>query len=337
MPSKKKYFTPQQLMELSIKVMKKSESEHTKKVDPKVGAVLATKEGELLSTAYRGELQAGNHAEYVLIERKNADKDLRGLVLYTTLEPCVDRNPPKDGCGFRIIDARISKVYIGHLDPDPTVAGNGSELLKQNGIVVEYFNKNLEQLIHDENRDFFIAAALRAKDLSQRELTPDISALDQELAEYDFTDFSEKAMQELISRAKLKFHIGTDAFKKFLTQRRLVKCSERSKRKIYRPTGLGLLLLGKNPENHFENSVVKFTSTTNDNQVITKDFKGPLVLLAEEIEHYLGIIIPQLISREKFRRQSVADIPLKVFREVIINALVHRDYLLNTHQILKLM
>lgn len=333
MPRQKKYFTPRQLMELSIKEMTKSKSEHSTKVDPKVGAVLATKKGELLSTAYRGELRAGNHAEFVLIERKNVDKDLEGLVVYTTLEPCVDRNPPKDGCGFRIIDARISKVYIGHLDPDPTVAGNGSEILKQTGIEVEYFDKDLELLIHDENKEFFVAASSRAKDLSQGELSPDTSALDQELKEFDFTDFSDAAMRDLISRAKLKYKIGTDDFKKFLTQRRLVKCSERNNRKIYRPTGLGLLLLGKNPENHFENSIVKFTTTTNNYKTLIKDFKGPLILLAEDIEQYLEVVIPQSISREEFRRKSVADVPIKVFREVIINALVHRDYTLNTHQI----
>lgn len=333
MPRKKKYYTPRELMEISIKEMKKSKSEHTDKLDPKVGAVLANKNGELLSKSFRGELRAGNHAEYVLIERKHGDKDISGCVVYTTLEPCVDRNPPKDGCGFRIIDARISKVYIGHPDPDPTVAGNGAEILRQNNIEVEYYDKDLELQIHNENKDYLDEAIERAKKLSQKELTPPVSSLEQELTTYDFTDFSEKAMNEFINRAKLDFEIGTDEFKKFLVQRRLVKSSERNGRIIYRPTALGLLLLGKNPENHFENSIIKFTTYTDDGNPLIKDFKGALVLQPPDIEHYLDVIIPKSISRERFRRETIADIPIKVFREVIINALVHRDYTLENYQI----
>jgi ATP-dependent DNA helicase RecG len=333
MSKPKKFFSPRELMEISIDEMKKSISEHISKVDPKVGAVLATKEGEIISIAHRGELRAGNHAEYVLIERKNGNKELDGLVILTTLEPCVDRNPPKDGCGFRIIDARISKVYIGHLDPDPTVAGNGAEILKKNGIEIEYYDKDLELVIEQENNEYFLKASSRAKDLSQNELTPPVTTLEQELTEYNFIDFSEMAMKEFISRANLKYQMGTDDFKKFLTQRRLVKYSEMNERKIYRPTGLGLLLLGKNPENHFENSIVKFTTITDDGKTLIKDFKGPLVLIPDDIEQYLEIVIPQSISREEFRRKTRLDIPIKVFREVIINALVHRDYTLSTHQI----
>lgn len=333
MPRKKKSYTPRELMEISIKEMKKSKSEHTTKLDPKVGAVLATKDGRLLSTAFRGEIRAGNHAEFVLIERKNVNNDISGCVVYTTLEPCVDRNPPKDGCGFRIIDARISKVYIGHPDPDPTVAGNGAEILRQNNIEVEYYDRDLESQIHHENQDYLNEAIERAKKLSQKELSPPVSSLEQELTTYDFTDFSEKAMNEFINRAKLDFMIGTDEFKRFLMQRRFVKSSERNGRVIYRPTALGLLLLGKKPETHFENSIIKFTTYTDDGNPLIKDFKGALVLQPPDIEHYLEVVIPKSISREKFRRETIVDIPIKVFREVIINAMVHRDYNLENYQI----
>ena len=80
-------------MELSILEMRLSKSEHNHKTDPKVGAVLVDTEGRLIETAHRG------------------------------LEPCVERNHPKLGCSFHTIDARIAKVYIGHKDPDPSVAG----------------------------------------------------------------------------------------------------------------------------------------------------------------------------------------------------------------------
>jgi ATP-dependent DNA helicase RecG len=333
MPKKKTYYTPRKLMELSIKEMLKSKSEHITKKDPKVGAVLANVKGELLDKAFRGEIRVGDHAEFTLIERKNVNKDLSGLVVYTTLEPCVDRNPPKDGCGFRIITARIAKVYIGHPDPDPTVAGNGAEILKQNGIDVEYYDNDLEEIIFNENKEYFAEAVKRSKELSQHELSPSISPLEEELTEYDFTDLSDKAQLDFISRAKLIFRIGTEDFNKFLIQRRLVRVSERGGHKIYRPTGLGLLLLGNNPENHFENAIVKFTTYTDNSNPLIKDFKGALILQPSDIEQYLEVVFPQAIDRTKFKRENIADIPIQVFREVIINAIVHRDYSILTHQI----
>jgi ATP-dependent DNA helicase RecG len=118
-------YSHEEFMDLSIQEMKNSKSEHVNKTDPKVGAVLVGKDGSLIASAHRGEFRKGDHAEFTLFERKCLSKDVTDFILYTTLEPCVKRNPPKKGCSFRTVNARISKVYIGHMDPDPTVAGIG--------------------------------------------------------------------------------------------------------------------------------------------------------------------------------------------------------------------
>ncbi len=60
----KKKFTPDELMELTIKESFKSIPEHTDKADPLVGAIITTKDGEILASAYRGELRIGEHCEY---------------------------------------------------------------------------------------------------------------------------------------------------------------------------------------------------------------------------------------------------------------------------------
>ncbi|MBK6679403.1 MAG: hypothetical protein IPG53_04950 [Ignavibacteriales bacterium] len=95
----KKILTPREYMQLAIKEMheSKNESRADGKVLPKVGAVLVFPNGTY-ELAHRGELRDGEHAEFTLLERKSWQKSLDDCVLYTTLEPCFERTPPKIGC-----------------------------------------------------------------------------------------------------------------------------------------------------------------------------------------------------------------------------------------------
>ena len=79
---------PKEYMKLAVAVMKKSIPERKKKnPSPYVGAVLVFPDGTI-DTAYRGEQREGNHAEYVVLDRKNSHRDLTGCLLFATLEPC---------------------------------------------------------------------------------------------------------------------------------------------------------------------------------------------------------------------------------------------------------
>lgn len=164
---------PRKLMELAIEVMRQSipEPRPDGKVSPKVGAVLVKPNGDV-ETACRGELRHGDHAEFALLERKNRNAKLDGSILFATLEPCAkgSRRHPKLCCAERIYLARIKEVWVGIQDPDPTVARKGIGYLLRQGVTVHMFDRDLQEVIEAENREFLKQATDRAEGT---DLSPD--------------------------------------------------------------------------------------------------------------------------------------------------------------------
>lgn len=120
----------EKFMKMAIELAKKGKG----KVNPNplVGAVIV-KNGEIIGQGYHSKY-GGNHAEIEAIN--NATDDVKGATIYVTLEPCFHygKTPP---CVDKLISSGISKVVIGHLDPNPLVSGKSIEKLKSLGIEVK--------------------------------------------------------------------------------------------------------------------------------------------------------------------------------------------------------
>jgi pyrimidine deaminase RibD-like protein len=169
---------------MAIDEARKSVSEKDDRVHPKVGAVVV-KDGHVLSKAHRGE-QAGNHAEFVALDKKLTDEAVAGATVYTTLEPCTTRNKPKIPCAERLIDRKVGRVVIGMLDPDDRISGKGVRKLRQAGIETVLFPHDLAMEVEELNREFirFCEQNVRTEvGSANMELWKEISSLRADIAE----------------------------------------------------------------------------------------------------------------------------------------------------------
>lgn len=308
-------------MQLAIDVMNKSVNEPREdgKVPPKVGAVLLFPDGRI-ETAYRGELREGDHAEFTLLERKLVNENVEDCILYTTLEPCVERNPPKVPCCRRVTNARIKKVFIGIEDKDPK--GNGIRHLEKHGVEYKMFDREFQRIIEEENKVFLKQALQRKMEAEEEEdlRTP----FELPMANYNSSKFSDEALQKFIKEANLNFKPTDEAFLEYLADFGAMEWDKENK--VFVPTGYGILLFGKNPRTKFKNAVLKAHVSYGTSKIEPKDFDQALVLLPDQIEEWLKKVLPLSKDTSGFKRKDVPDFPIEVLREAIVNALVHRDY-----------
>ena len=329
-------YTLRELQEFAVEEMHKSIPEHEDRTDPKVGAILATADGVVIEIAHRGELAAGDHAEFTLLERKCRDEKLDGCILFATLEPCAPgaRKEPKLSCAERIVNRRIKKIYIGIQDPDPTVKGKGEEYLRSNNVEIEYFDKDLQNEIIATNEKFMEEARERARIADLKDLQPQKNEFEVGLQKFAFNDFSQDALQLFIERAGLPYDVDSEEFKMLLAKWDFIDVDIHNKRPP-QPTGWGLMLFGKRPTDKYSQARVKFTVVKVEGQEPEiKDFTEAFVKLPNLIDTYLGFIFPTIIDRSNFTRKDLTELSKHLLREAIINAIVHRDYTIEGAQIL---
>jgi diaminohydroxyphosphoribosylaminopyrimidine deaminase/5-amino-6-(5-phosphoribosylamino)uracil reductase len=99
--------------------------------NPLVGAVIV-KDGDIIGEGFHPGV-GQPHAE-VFALREAGDR-AQGATIYVNLEPCnhYGRTPP---CAAALVAAKVGKVVVGMVDPNPLVAGGGIATLEQAGIEV---------------------------------------------------------------------------------------------------------------------------------------------------------------------------------------------------------
>lgn len=321
---KRQKYTPEELMELAYQESLKSISEHDDKPDPLVGAILATADGQILATAHRGELREGEHCEYTLIERKLKQDNLAGCHLFVTLEPCIDkvRKPPKRGCATHIKKARLAKVFIGIRDPDIDIENEGANELISKGIEIEDFHPEVADKIRKSLKDFIDFKETEKLRIRQERAVEPVSYLKQAADNTSISSFSIKAVEEFVNNSGAKFTYPSPEFTEWALSFGL---ATKEKNQIV-PTNLGLLLFGGNSDDTLTHVVFKVELDYGGKPEI-KDFGGPV---ATQLPRVLQFIedkgLKLTIDRSKAKRETIADFPIEVLREVIANAIIHRDY-----------
>ena len=95
---------------------------------------------------------------------------------------------------------------------------------------------------------------------------------------------------------------------------------------VLRPTGLGLLLFGKTPQSLYPNAVIKATLKRGGRVLETATIEGRIPKQLDDANKWFERNMPSYISRVGAERKKVYDYPLEVIRELIGNAVIHRDY-----------
>src|SRR5690606_32071298 len=120
---------------------------YTTDPNPRVGC-LVVKDGQVVG---RGWHRRAAEPHAVVHALREAGEQARGATLYVPLEPCSHhgRTPPCAEAGVR---AGVSRVVVAMRDPNPQVAGQGLDKLRQAGIDVEV--GVLEQQARERNIGF---------------------------------------------------------------------------------------------------------------------------------------------------------------------------------------
>ena len=118
--------------------------------NPMVGCVIV-KDGRLIGEGYHQQF-GGPHAEPNALA--NCNESPAGATAYVTLEPCCHTDKKTPPCVPKLIEAKLARVVIGCLDPNPKVNGGGAVQLRGAGIevvapVLEAECRNLVEVFSD--------------------------------------------------------------------------------------------------------------------------------------------------------------------------------------------
>lgn len=93
------------------------------------------------------------------------------------------------------------------------------------------------------------------------------------------------------------------------------------------PTKLGLMLFGEHADDTLSHTIFKIVLDYGNGKAEIEDFGGPVATQLPRIMKFIkdkGLKLT--IDRSSAKREIVSDFPIEVLREVVANAIIHRDY-----------
>jgi diaminohydroxyphosphoribosylaminopyrimidine deaminase/5-amino-6-(5-phosphoribosylamino)uracil reductase len=126
-------FTTHDASMMALAIRLAEQGQYTTSPNPNVGCVLTDPQGNIIGQGWHQKAGCA-HAEVHALQQ--AGIKAKGATAYVTLEPCSHhgRTAP---CADALITARVSRVVVAMVDPNPLVAGNGLKKLANAGIDVK--------------------------------------------------------------------------------------------------------------------------------------------------------------------------------------------------------
>ena len=118
---------------------------------------------------------------------------------------------------------------------------------------------------------------------------------------------------------------GTDLTPEFLLQR---GCLKRENGKL-RPTYAALLLFGRHPQRWLPAATIfsaRFSGVTFGDQFIKQDINGSLPEQLHQAELFVRDNLRSVVRLMGLRHQETLEYPFEAVRELLVNAVAHRDY-----------
>lgn len=142
------------------------------------------------------------------------------------------------------------------------------------------------------------------------------------------TDLDDEKIQAYLHVLNLP---GDDPFEQILLRRgclKLVRMKHTSAQNL-KPTYAALLLFGKNPQQWLPNATIlaaRFSGFSMADEFIKKDITGTLSEQILQAEAFVRQHLSRMVRLEGLTHQEISEYPLEAVRELLVNAVVHRDY-----------
>jgi ATP-dependent DNA helicase RecG len=135
--------------------------------------------------------------------------------------------------------------------------------------------------------------------------------------------FSKSAVDEFIKNAETVFTYPSQAFNEWALSFEL---AAKDGDNIV-PTKLGLMLFGDHADDILSQTIFKVELDYGSGKAKIKDFDGPVATQLPRVLKYIEEkALKRTIDRSKAKRETISDFPKEVLREVVANAIIHRDY-----------